>query len=364
MQDYYQVLGVDRGASKDDIKKAYRKLAHKYHPDKGGDEKKFKEVNEAYQVLSNDQKRSQYDQFGRVFNGAGSGTGQGGFDFNNFSQWFSGGQAGGNFDWQDLGGIGDMFSDFFGGSASGRGRKSKGRDIAIDISLELEDILTIKEKEISLQKFNVCPHCHGTGAEPGSGFETCKDCGGKGKKEEIRRTILGNLKQVRVCPTCAGQGKIPKKRCSKCRGEGRIKEIEELKIKIPAGIENGQVIKLEEKGEAGKPGQVPGDLYVTVHIQPHRTFKRQGPNLLLEKEINFTQAALGDKIDILTLSGEIDLKIPSGLQSGQVIKVDNKGLPYFGRPGQGDLFVKVLIKTPKRLSRKAKKLLEELRKEI
>ena len=367
MKDYYQILGVDRKASKEEIKKAYHALAHRHHPDKGGDEAKFKEINEAYQVLSNDEKRSQYDQFGRTFENA-SGT-QGGFDFGNFSQWFGqGGQQGQNFnfDWQDGGGLGDIFSEFFGGSAegSGRSRRRKGADVAIDVTLNLEDILFGLKKEIQLQKFIRCDHCRGTGVEPGSDFTTCSACNGRGKTERIRQTILGSFREVRTCQACNGEGKIPEKHCASCRGEGRKKEIDRFSVEIPAGIEDGQVVKLEGKGEAGKFQERAGDLYITIHIRPHPIFERKGANLILEKEINFTQAALGDKIEVPTLEQSVMLKIPEGIQSGQIITIDGKGLPYFGQKRRGNIFVSINVKTPKRLSRRGKELLEELKKEL
>ncbi len=364
MKDYYSILGVSKNASKEEIKKAFRRLAHKYHPDKGGDEAKFKEINEAYQVLSNDQKRAQYDQFGRTFEGGGAQ--QGGFDFSNFSQWFGGAQHSGqnaNFNWQDFG-FEDLFGDFFGASRTGRRQKSRAADIVVDLTLTLEEILHSTEKEISLKKFVQCGHCHGTGVEPGSKMKTCPDCKGTGQIHRVRQTILGNFQEIKTCPRCYGAGKIPEKVCSSCRGTGRVKKIEKIIIKIPAGIEDGQMIKLEGKGEAGGLSQHPGDLYVKIHIAPHPLFQREGANLILEKKIKITQAILGDTIEIPTLEKDIRLKIPAGIQPGQTIKVEGKGLPYFGQRKRGDLLVKVDVEIPKRLSKRAKELLKQLKEEL
>ena len=362
MKNYYEILGVSKNASKDEIKKAYRKLAHKYHPDKGGDEAKFKEINGAYQVLSNEQKRAQYDQFGQTFDGNNT---QGGFDFSGFSDYFSQGRSSGGvkFDFGDIG-VGDIFSEFFGGASNRRRSQAKGQDIVVDISIDLKEVLRESNRELNIQKFIRCDRCQGSGAEPGSSFETCKECGGKGKIETIRRTILGSFREAKICAKCKGQGKIPKTVCSRCHGEGRVKEVERLVIKIPAGIENGQVIKLEGKGEAGKTNEIAGDLYATIYIKPHPVFERRGSDLFVEKEINFAQAALGDKIEFSTLEKEITLKIPSGIQSRQVIEIEGAGLPYLGRTARGNILVKIIVKTPKHLSKRAKETFEQLRDEI
>jgi molecular chaperone DnaJ len=366
--DYYDVLGVNRKASKDEIKKAYRRLAHKHHPDKGGDEAEFKKINEAYQVLSDDKKRSQYDQFGKTFEDAGNAYGQGGFDFSNFSQWFSGAdqqesQFQGN--WQGFD-MGDIFSEFFGGGRQNTSQtRNRGNDIAVDITLDLKDILAPISKEFQLKKFITCPECNGTGVAPGSNMKTCTKCHGKGTIESISRTILGNIRQRKVCPDCEGTGKIPEKRCPNCRGEGRIRDIQNVTVEIPAGVQDGQTIKYAGQGEVGRKQGPAGDLYVRVHIQNHSHLRRDGVNLILEQDINFIQAILGDTIDIPTLEGKGELKIPSGTQSGQIIKVENKGLPHLGRENsRGDLLVKINVKIPKKLSRKAKKILAELRREI
>jgi len=363
MKEYYELLGVSRDASKDEIKKAFRRLAHKHHPDKGGDEKKFKEINQAYQVLSDEKKRAQYDQFGQTFDGAG---GQGGFDFSNFSQGFSGSQgSGGNFNFEDIG-VGDIFSQFFGGKRGGFGGPTHvaGQDMEFRLDIDLEEVLHGSKREVSISKHIVCERCSGLGAEPGTKIETCDDCRGAGTIETVQRTILGNIKQSRACLKCRGKGKVPEEKCTKCHGDGRIKGKEDLIVKIPAGIEDGQVIKLGGKGGAGKEGNRAGDLYVVVGVKPHKQFKRFGANLVTEIKINFTQAVLGDKIEVLTLEKPVMLKVPAGIESGQVIAVQSKGLPHFGTTHRGDILVKVKIRTPKKVSKKVKGILESIEGEI
>ena len=258
MADYYQILGISKGSSQDDIKKAYRKLAHKYHPDKGGDEKKFKEINEAYQILSDKEKRGQYDRFGRVFEG-GSGSNQG-FDFGSF------GNQGFDFDF-DFGDLGEVMEDFFGfGGPKGKRDVKKGRDIEIELTLPLEEILRGREKEISLEKFVACSRCQGVGAEPGTQVRECFSCRGSGQVQQIKRTPFGSFTRVTVCPECGGEGFKPEKPCNVCRGEGRIKKEEKIRIFVPAGVDTNQVIKIEGKGEAGKRGGKAGDLYIRIFV--------------------------------------------------------------------------------------------------
>jgi molecular chaperone DnaJ len=362
MNDYYELLGVSRDAPKDEIKKAFRRLAHKHHPDKGGDEKKFKEINEAYQVLSDDKKKAQYDQFGSTFDSAG----QGGFDFSNFAQGFSGFQGGdGGANFEDIG-IGDIFSQFFGGRGGGHTGPTyvTGEDMEIRIDIDLGEVLHGSEREINISKHITCERCEGSGAEPNTKIETCSECKGSGKIETIQRTILGNFKQSRVCLKCRGKGKIPEKKCTKCHSDGRIKGNEQILIKIPAGIEDGQVIKLGGKGGAGKEGSQSGDLYVVVGVKLHNKFKRFGPNLVTEEQISFTQAVLGDKIEVSTLEKPVFLKIPAGIESGQVVAIQGKGLPHFGTSHRGDILDKIKIRTPRKVSKKVRKILENIRNEI
>lgn len=370
-RDYYEILGVNKGASDDDIKRAYRRLAQKYHPDKqGGDEAKFKEINEAYQVLSDKQKRSQYDQYGQTFEQAQA-QGQGGFggfegfrDFSGFAEAFRNGANGGiNFEFGG-GGFEDIFSDVFGGRRGGRGRSRKqGEDIAVDIELTLEDAYKGVEREINIYKRASCPTCKGSGAEPGSKMTACPTCKGKGEVRQTQRTILGSFTQVSVCPECGGEGKIPERKCHTCGGDGRVKENVPVKINIPAGVEDGMTLNLEGAGEAGPKGGTPGDLYVNIHIKPHKHFARQNSDLIYELEITFSQAVLGAKIEVPTITGKASLTIPAGIESGKVIRMQGEGMPRLNGRGKGDQYVKIKIKTPKSLTRKQKELLEELGKE-
>lgn len=363
-KNYYEILGVNKGASDEEIKKAYRKLAHKYHPDKaGGDEAKFKEINEAYQVLSDKKKRAQYDQFGQTFEGAGPGgaEGFGGFDFSGF-QGFSGGQGGFGFE----GDLGDIFGDIFGGGR-GRAHMERGRDVSVDVELTLEEAYQGVEREMRLYVMSACSKCGGTGAEPGTALKKCPTCGGSGIIQTQKRTILGVFSQTEACPDCKGTGQRPEKNCTKCAGEGRVKEEKTIKVKIPAGIADGQTIKLSGQGESGlRPNSgksMPGDLYVTVHVKKHPLFDRRGDDLYYKLDINFTQAVLGDSVAIPTLDKKIKLRIPSGIQSGKIIKIKGAGFPHLQGRGEGDLYIVVQISTPEKLSKRQKQLLEELRKE-
>jgi molecular chaperone DnaJ len=360
MKDYYQILGVSRDASPEEIKKAYYKLAHKYHPDKGGDEKKFKEINEAYQVLSDKEKRAQYDRFGSVFEGAEA---QPGFDF----QWAWGRP---DIDFEDVfgtdfGDLGEMMEDIFGFGSSRRKRDLKrGNDIEIDIEVSLEDVLRGREKEISLYKQILCSRCQGSGAEPGSKINECFSCRGTGEVQQIKRTFFGSFTRFTVCPECKGEGKRPEKPCNVCKGEGRVRGEENIKIFIPAGVDTNQVIKIEGRGDAGRRGGKPGDLYVRIFVKKHPIFERRGDDLYISVPISFSQAALGDEIEIPTLEGaKLLLKVPAGAESGKILRISGKGIPHFGGSGRGNLYVKLIIKTPKKLTKKQKELLEKLKEE-
>ncbi len=358
--DYYEVLGVAKTASEDEIKKAFHKLAHKYHPDKGGDEKKFKEINEAYQVLSDKTKRDQYDQFGRVF--AGQGGPSAGWD----QSWSWGQRPQGEdveFDFSDLG---DVFEEFFGGGGRRTSKKDKkrGKDIQVDIEIDLERTLKESVEKINLSKQVVCQRCQGIGAEPGTKVKECFSCRGAGQVQQVKKTIFGSYTTIATCPECKGEGTIPEKPCNVCKGEGRIKGEETIEIKIPAGIDANQVIRVEEKGEAGRKGGKIGNLFVRIFIKKHPVFERRGDDLFSESEINFSQAVLGDEVEIKTLEGtNILLQIPVGTKSEKVLRISGKGIPHFGGYGKGSLYVTLKIKTPKKLSREQKKLLEELRKQ-
>ena len=354
-KNYYEVLGVSKEASQDEIKKAYYKLAHKYHPDKGGDEKKFKEINEAYQILSNKEKKAQYDSFGRTFEGGA----EPGFDF----QWAWGRpDANMEFDFADLG---DMVEEMFGFGAPRRKRDSKrGKDIEVDMEIPLEDVLRGKEKEIYLNKFVVCSRCQGSGAEPGTKINECFTCRGKGEVQQIKRTFFGSFTRYTTCPECGGEGKRPEKPCNVCKGEGRVRTEEKIKIFIPAGVDTNQVIKIEGRGEAGKKGGKSGDLYIRIYVKAHAVFKRKGDDLHISLPIYFSQAALGDEIEAPTLEGtNILLKVPAGTESGKILRISNKGIPHFSGYGRGNLYVELFIKTPKKITKKQKELLEKLKEE-
>ena len=354
-KDYYQILGVQKNASPDEIKKAYYKLAHKFHPDKGGDEKKFKEINEAYQVLSNKEKRSQYDRFGRVFEGIPGG--EPGFDF----QW-AWGRPDMDFDFEDLG---DMVEEMFGFGAPRRKKDlKKGKDIEIEMEIPLEDTLKGREKEISLYKMVSCSRCQGSGAEPGTKIKECFSCRGTGEVQQIKKTFFGSFTRLTICPECGGEGYRPDKLCNVCKGEGRIRGEDKIKIFIPAGVDTNQVIKVEDKGEAGRRGGKPGDLYVRIFVKPHSIFKRKGDDLYISLAISFSQAALGDEIETATLEGaKLLLRVPSGTESGKVLRTSDKGTPHFSGYGRGSLYVELVVKTPKKLTKKQKELLEQLKKE-
>ncbi|RLC37998.1 MAG: molecular chaperone DnaJ [Candidatus Nealsonbacteria bacterium] len=358
-KDYYKILGVPRNASQEEIKKAYRRLAHKYHPDKGGDEKKFKEINEAYQVLGNPQKRAQYDRFGTTFEGTGPGF-QRGFDPGTFWQDF-GTEGGFGFDLD----LEDLFEEFFSfGKKAKRRNINRGRDIELEVKINLEDTLKGIKKRITLEKFVKCPRCQGKGAEPGSSLKECFSCRGQGEVQQIKRTIFGTFTRYIRCPECGGEGRIPEHPCNVCRGEGRIKGEESIEVFIPAGVDSGQLIKIAGKGEAGRRGGRAGDLYIRVFVRPHSLFERKGDDLYIDIPISFSQAVLGDEVEVPTPEGKkILLKVPQGTQSGKVLRISNKGIPHFSGFGRGDLYVKLVVKTPKRLNKEQRKLLERLRKE-
>ncbi len=357
-KDYYNILGIEKTASAEDIKKAYYKLAHQYHPDKkGGDEAKFKEINEAYQTLSDKDKRAQYDHFGKTFNGA-----QGGFNQQNVN-WedIMGGMGG------DFGNIEDIFNMFSGGFSTGRRKQKdtrKGNNLEMILELDLESILRSQEKEIFITKKSTCERCGGSGAEPGTSVKECFTCRGTGRVQEIRKTFLGTISQYVICPDCHGEGVKPEKPCNVCHGEGRIKKEEKIKINIPAGVDNNQIIKVKGKGEAGKRGGEAGDLYIRISIKPHKFFERNGDDVYLKQNIAFSEATLGGRIKIPTLEGEkIIVKIPNGTESGKILKISKRGIPHFSGIGRGNLYLQLNIDTPEKLTKRQKELLEELKKE-
>lgn len=365
-QDPYEILGVSRDASAEEIKKAYRKLAHKYHPDKGGgDEEKFKEVNGAYQILSDPTKKQQYDQFGQTFDGAQGGPGAGGFGFdpNNFGG-FSGGFTGAEgMGFEDLG---DIFGTFFGGGAS-RGRRNraqKGSDIEVTIELNLRDVVRDNLRSFEIYHEVKCSTCNGNKAEPGTPIKQCTECKGTGEIRQTRQTILGNIVTASVCPKCSGDGKTVETPCHTCNGTGFERKTETIEVTIPGGIEDNQSVRIPGKGEAGSHGGPAGDLYVRVRVPKDNNFVRRGQQIRSPLAINFSEAALGATKEVRTLRGAFEVEIPAGTQSGDELRLKGQGLPQANNSSYvGDHIVDIVVVTPKRLSRKAKNLLEALAKE-
>ena len=357
-KDYYEILGVGRTASAEEIKKAFRTKAHQFHPDKStGDTDKFKEINEAYQVLGDQTKRQQYDQYGQTFDQArrqgGSPGGFGGFDPSGFSNV--------NVDFGDLG---DIFGDMVGfGQRSGRQARQGGRDIQTVLEIDFRTAAFGGEQKISLRRPVACEHCQGSGAEPGTSLKTCATCKGTGQISKVQRTILGNMQSVQVCDTCEGTGQTIEKLCSVCHGEGRREQTDTLTVKVPAGIAAGQKIKLSGKGEAGRRGQPAGDLFLAVQVQPDPVFKRDDDDVLSSTTIPYSVAALGGITPVVTLDGEVSLKIPAGTTAGQVFAIKGKGITHLRGRGRGDHRVTVEIEVPKKVSAKAKKILKELQDE-
>lgn len=365
-KDYYNILGVSKSSSSEEIKKAFRKLAHQYHPDKTkGDNiaaQKFKDASEAYSVLSDDKKRAEYDTYGQTFAGGGPSRGSeqgfGGFDFSGF-----GGQGGG-FDFSQNGfefDLGDIFGDFFGGGVGGRERMKRGRDISIDVELPFAEAIFGTERKILLSKTSRCAECAGGGAKRGAEMETCRKCNGKGKVHETKHSFLGNFSTVRICDECQGKGKIPREKCATCHGSGVRRKEEEVSVNIPAGINDGEMIRLSGAGEAVASG-TSGDLYIKVHVKRHPIFKKEGVNLVTDLSLKLSSALLGEEYVLQTLDGEIKVKIPEGVSHGEVLRVKGKGVP-FEKGRRGDLLIKLHIKLPSKLSKEARKHIEELRKD-
>ncbi|MBI2037705.1 MAG: molecular chaperone DnaJ [Candidatus Magasanikbacteria bacterium] len=358
-KDYYKILGIEKNASADEIKKAFKKAAMQHHPDRpGGNEAKFKEVNEAYQVLSDAQKRQRYDQFGADFEQQG-GFGQGTNWEDVMSAFRGGGFSQGGFSGGDFG---DIFGDLFGGGRS-RG-PARGHDIQVDVEIDFKEAAFGVEKEINLRKQNKCDVCKGSGGEPGSKMETCTTCNGRGQVTQTQRTFLGAMQTVATCGDCHGLGKKPSKKCKHCGGSGVVQSSSAIKIKIPGGIDDGQSIRLDGQGETAPHGGSAGSLYVRVRVKPLKGFTRDGYDVYTEEEISYPQAVLGDKIDVETLDGRVTLVVPEGVESGQLIRIKHKGVQYLERNARGDQYVKIKIRVPKKLSKEAKKKLEELKEEL
>jgi molecular chaperone DnaJ len=354
-RDYYEVLGVAKDASADEIKKAFRKAAVLHHPDKeGGDEAKFKEINEAYEILKDQQKRQRYDQFGHAGVGGNGGGASGG---NPFGGGFGGQNV--NFDFGD-GGLGDIFGQFFGGGGQQQRGPKRGRDIETNLTLTFEQAVFGVEEKLTLDMEDECEHCHGTTVEPGHSMKTCPTCKGAGQQTRVMNTIFGQIQQAVTCDTCKGTGKVPEKVCTVCRGKGTQRRKQTVVLKVPAGIDDGSTIRLKERGEA-IGGGARGDLYVNVRVKAHKKFTREGDIILSEEHVDMVDAALGTEIDVETVDGKVRMKIPAGTQSGTDFKLSSHGVPHMRSSSRGAHIVSILVDTPTKLSKKQKALLEELR---
>jgi molecular chaperone DnaJ len=367
-EDYYTTLGVGRDASQDEIKKAYRRLAHEHHPDKGNgnDSEKFKKVNEAYQVLSNPEKRRQYDQFGAAFQNAGRGGagagfggygGQGAWDFSDFARNFGGFSGGAEYE-----DAFDIFSDIFGGG-SRRSRRERGIDLEMELDLSFKEAVFGAEKEIVLEKKDACPKCEGSGAEPKTKVVTCPKCHGTGQIRTMRRTIFGQVSTVTTCDRCEGTGKTAEVPCTECKGTGAVRRVKKLNIKIPPGVDDGMRIRIANEGEVGYKGSNFGDLYLRINVVEDTMFVREGYDILSEITVSISQAALGAEVEAETIDGKVSLKIPSGTQSGKVLRLKGKGVPQGDMKKRGDHLLTVKVATPTRLNKKQKELLRQLAKE-
>ncbi len=355
-QDYYKTLGVSRTATQDEVKKAYRKLAHQYHPDKkGGSADKFKEINEAYQVISDPQKRSQYDQFGDASQYEqrqqyAGGQGAGGFDF--------GGGFQGNINFED---IFDIFGNAFGGGRQSNSANRRGEDIHLQMSIPFKEAIQGAKKSFMLDRFIACSDCDGSGMAKGSSMIDCSDCGGSGSLRQSSQSMFGNFSRVVVCPKCNGAGKVPKEKCPKCNGAGRDKARKDIEVSIPAGINNGETLVIRGFGNKGLAGLQSGDLYITVLVQPHKQFTRHNKDIIIEIPVKAIDAILGAKIKVPTLDGEAVIDIPSGTQNGEELHIRRGGVRAFS---PGDQIIKVKIEIPKKLSKKARRLFEEVAVEL
>lgn len=360
-KDYYEILGVQKSASADDIKRAFRKLAQEHHPDKGGDPEKFKEVNEAYQVLTDAEKRQQYDQYGQTFEQARSQGGFQGFEgFRDFSTWAEG--AGVNF--EDLfsgmfgGGLGDLFGM---GGSHGRTRQRRGRDLEVTFEIDFRDAVFGVKKTLALERRVTCASCGGSGAEKGSNLQACERCSGAGRVRSFQQTVFGTFQTVTTCTTCEGAGRIPKERCGACRGSGTELKHEEVPIEVPAGVEDGMTLELRGGGEAAGRGQPPGNLYIHLRVRPDERFTRDGDTIHSRVVVSAAQAALGASVTIPTVDGDVDLKIPAGTQPGDDLRLKGKGVPKTRGFGRGDHIVTIEVRIPKKLTKQEREHWEEIK---
>ncbi|MFX0168512.1 MAG: molecular chaperone DnaJ [Candidatus Hodarchaeota archaeon] len=359
-RDYYEILGISRQATKEEIKRAYRKLALKYHPDRNKEPnaaEKFKEISEAYAILSDDAKRRQYDQFGHAGVAGRWSTEDifGGINFEEILRSF--GLGGG------LGGFGSIFDFFTGGSSRMATQRPSAIDLRYDVQINLKEAATGVEKEIKFTRDELCLHCQGSGAEPGTPLNTCPQCQGRGELRQVQQTMFGQVIRVGTCPFCYGRGQTAETACSVCKGKRTVREKRSLQVQIPPGIEDGTMLRLKNQG-ASQNGSPPGDLYVVVYIKPDKTFQRVGDDLLLELEITITQAALGAEIEIPTLTSQAKLKVPPGTQPDTLLRLRGQGMPRARYRGNGDLLVRVKVKVPTRLKKEQRELLEQLAKEL
>ena len=352
-RDYYEVLGVAKGASADELKKAYRKAAVAHHPDKeGGDEAKFKEVNEAYDVLKDAQKRQRYDQFGHAgVGGSGGGGGGGGNPYEGFNSQ--------SFDFGD--GLGDIFSQFFGGGGRQQQQATRrGRDVEVSLQLTFEEAVFGLETDIELDIDDTCSHCHGTTVEPGHDLATCPTCKGSGQQTRVMNTMFGAIQQSVVCPTCNGRGKIPEKDCTVCHGKGTQRQKQSIKLKVPAGIDDGSTIRLSGRGEAITDGEK-GDLYVNIRVKADKKFTREGDIILSDAHVGMIDATLGVEINVETVDGIVRMKVPAGTQSGTDFKLSGHGIPHMNSDKRGPHIVNIIVDTPTKLSKKQREILESLK---
>ena len=355
-RNYYEVLGITKSSNQDEIKKAYRKLAHQFHPDKGsGNEERFKEVNEAYQVLGDVEKRRQYDQFGRTFEG---GKGFSGFQWGDI---FNGAEG---FDFQNGGGgfnVNDIFENIFGFGRSREASEKKGRDVLVELAIPFEESILGGRRRFEVTRTAQCSRCSGSGAESGSKTSTCSTCKGHGSIQRTERTILGSITRVEICRGCQGRGKTPEKPCTACKGAGLENKREAIELEIHPGVSNGESLRVPGKGSFVSPDGGAGDLYVHIKVQPHRVFTRNGQNLLMSLPLKLSQAVLGDTVKIETIDGSVSVKIPEGSESGDILQVKGRGVPH-GRH-RGDLLIHLHITTPKRVPKHVQELIERLRTE-